>query len=71
MGNQIALAVPDVKASLVVEVLAAHNGGNLKIGLFVPSHALALIQSFTVLLLVKNAKQLIPKGKAQIGKTVI
>ena len=68
MGNQVALAVPDVKPSLVVEVLAADNSGDFKIGLFIPSYALALIQSFTMLLFVQNAKQLISKGKAQIGK---
>ena len=71
MGNQVALAVPDVEASLIVEFLAAYNGGNLKVGLFIPPHALALIQSFTVLLFVQNAKELIPKGKTQIGIAVI
>ena len=71
VGNQVALAVPDVKASLVIKFLAADNSGNFKIGLFVPSYALALIQPFTVLLFVQNAKELVPKGKAQIGIAVI
>ena len=71
MGNQVALAVPDVKPSLVVEVLAAHNGRDFKIGLMIPTNLLAFVLPFPMLLFVQNAKQLISKGKAQIGKAVI
>ena len=71
MGNQVTLAVPDVKSSLVVEVLAAHNGRDFKIGLMIPTDLPAFVLPFPMLLFVQNAKQLISKGKAQIGKTVI
>ena len=71
MGNQVALAVPDVKPSLVVEVLSAHNGRDFKIGLMIPTDLPAFVLPFPMLLFVQNAKQLISKGKAQIGKTVI
>ena len=71
VGNQVALAVPDVEASLVVKFLAADDRMDGKVGLFIPSHALAFIQPFTVLLFVQNAKELVPKGKAQIGIAVI
>ena len=71
MGNQVTLAIPDVKPSLVVEVLAAHNGRDFKIGLMIPTDLPAFVLPFPMLLFVQNAKQLISKGKAQIGKAVI
>ncbi len=71
MGNQITLAVPDIKPSLIVEVLTAYNSRNFKISFFVPANALALIQPFTVLFFIQNAKQLIPKCKTQIRKLSI
>lgn len=70
MGNQIALAVANVKPSVIVEVLAADNSGNLKIGLMIPTNFF-ISATLTVLFFVQNAKQLIPKSKAQIGKAVI
>ena len=70
MGNQIALAVANVKPPVIVEVLTVKNSGNLKIGLVIPTD-IFIAFTLTVLFFVQNAKQLIPKSKAQIGKAVI
>ena len=52
MGNQIALAISNVKASLIVKILAANSSRNLKIGLVIPSNMIFFRLSFPVLLLV-------------------
>lgn len=70
MGNQIALAVANVKPSVIMEIFAADNSGNLKVGLMIPTD-IVIFATFTVLFFIQNTKQLIPKSKAQIGKAVI
>ena len=70
MGNQIALAVANVKPSVIVEIFAVNNSGNFKVGLVIPTD-IFISATLTVLLFVQNAKQLVPKSKTQIGKTVI
>ena len=70
MGNQIPLAVANVKASVIVDVLSVNNSGNLKVGLVIPTDIFIAL-TLTVLFFIQNAKQLIPKSKAQIGKAVI
>ena len=71
MGNQIALAISNVKASLIVKILAADSGRNLKIGLVIPSNMIFFRLSFPVLLLVQNTQKIIAKGKAQIGVSIL
>ena len=70
MGNQIALAVANVKPSVIMEIFAADNSGNLKVGLMIPTDIFIAL-TLTVLFSVQNAKQLISQSKAQIGKAVI
>ena len=69
MGDKVALAVANIKASLIVKVLAADGSSNLKIRLVIPTDFLAF--TLSVLLFVQNTKQLVSKGKAQIRITVI
>ena len=69
MGDKVALAVANIKAPLIVKVLAADGGGNLKIRLVIPTDFLAF--TLSVLLFVQNTKQLVSKGKAQIRIAVI
>ena len=71
MGNQIALAISNVKASLIVKILAADSGRNLKIGLVIPSNMIFFRLSFPVLLLVQNTQKIIAKGKAQVGVSIL
>ena len=71
MGNQIALAISNVKASLIVKILATDSGRNLKIGLVIPSNMIFFRLSFPVLLLVQNTQKIIAKGKAQIGVSIL
>ena len=71
MGNQIALAISNVKASLIVKILAANSSSNLKIGLVIPSNMIFFRLSFPVLLLVQNTQKIIAKGKAQIGVSIL
>ena len=71
MGNQITLAVPDVKPSLVIKFLPADNCMDFKVGLFIPADALTLIQSFIMLFFIQNAKQPVPKCKAKLRKSVV
>ena len=52
MGNQIALAISNVKASLIVKILAADSSSNLKIGLVIPSDMIFFLLPFPMLLLV-------------------
>ena len=70
MGDKVALAVANIKPSLIVEVLAADRGGNFKIRLVIPTD-IFISATFTVLLFVQNAKELIPKRKARIGIAVV
>ena len=49
MGNQIALAVPDVKPPLVIKFFPADNCMDFKVSLFIPADTLTLIQSFIML----------------------
>ena len=69
MGDKVALAVANIKAPLIVKVIAADGGGNLKIRLVIPTDFLAF--TLSVLLFVQNTEQLVSKGKAQIRITVI
>ena len=71
MGNQIALAISNVKASLIVKILAANSSSNLKIGLVIPSNMIFFRLSFPVLLLVQNTQKIIAKGKAQVGVSIL
>ena len=69
MGDKVALAVANIKAPLIVKVLAADGSGNLKVRLVIPTDFLAF--TLSVLLFVQNAKELIPKRKARIGIAVV
>lgn len=71
MGNQITLAISNVKASLIVKILAADSGRNLKIGLVIPADMIFFRLSFPVLLLVQNTQKIIAKGKAQVGVPIL
>ena len=71
MGNQIALAISNVKASLIVKILAADSSRNLKIGLVIPADMIFFRLSFPVLLLVQNTQKIIAKGKAQVGVRIL
>ena len=71
MGNQIALAIPNVKTPVIMKFLAADNRRNCKVGLFVPTDFFALVFPFPMLLFVQNTEQPVPQGKAQIRKAVI
>ena len=71
MGNQVALAVPDVKPPLVGVFLAVDNRRNGKIGLVIPTNMSILILPFPMLLFVQNAKQPVPQSKAKLRVTVI
>ena len=44
---------------------------DFKVGLFIPTDLFALVLPFTVLFFVQNAKQLIPKCKAKLRKSVV
>ena len=70
MGNQIALAVANVKPSVIMEIFAADNSGNLKVGLMIPTD-IVIFATLTVLFFIQNAEELVSKSKAQIGKAVI
>ena len=69
MGDKVALAVANIKASLIVKVLAADGSSNLKIRLVIPTDFLAF--TLSVLLFVQNTEQLVSEGKAQIRIAVI
>ncbi len=71
MGNQIALAVANIKASVIVKILAADSNRNSKISLMIPTNIFLSALTLTVLLFVQNAEQIITEGKAQIGVAVI
>ena len=62
MGDKVALAVANIKAPLIVKVLAADGGCNFKIRLVIPTDFLAF--TLSVLLFVQNTKQLVSKGKS-------
>ena len=70
MGNQIALAVPNVKPSLIGVFLSANNGGNGEIRLVIPTDLIVFVLPFTVLLFVQNAKKFVAQSKAKLGITV-
>lgn len=71
MGNQIPLAIPDVKPPLVIKFFSANNSVYRKIGLFIPANSLAPILPFIVLFFIQNAKQPIPKCKTKFRESVI
>ena len=64
MGNQIALAIPNVKTPVIMKFLAADNRRNRKVRLFVPTDFFALVLPFPMLLFIQNTEQPVPQGKA-------
>ena len=69
MGDKVALAVANIKAPLIVKVLADDGSGNLKIRFMIPTDFLAF--TLSVLFFIQNTEQLVSEGKAQIRITVI
>ena len=57
MGNQIAFAVANVKATVVVKFLAINNCLDRKVCLVIPTDRLAFILPFPVLFFVQNTEQ--------------
>ena len=69
VGDKVALAVANIKAPLIVKVLADDGSGNLKIRFMIPTDFLAF--TLSVLFFIQNTEQLVSEGKAQIRITVI
>ena len=71
MGDQVAFAIANVKASIIAKFLAIYDRFNRKVGLMIPTDRLAFIFPFPVLFFVQNTEQAVSEGKAQIRIAVI
>ena len=71
MGDQVAFAIANVKASIIVKFLSINDCFDCKVGLMIPTNLLAFVLSFPVLLFVQNTEQTVSEGKTQIRIAVI
>ena len=71
MGDQVAFAIANVKASVIAKFLAIYDRFDCKVGLMIPTDRLAFIFPFPVLFFVQNTEQTVFEGKAQIRIAVI
>ena len=71
MGDQVAFAIANVKASIIAKFLAIYDRFNRKVGLMIPTDRLTFILPFPVLFFVQNTEQAVSEGKAQIRIAVI